>query len=426
MNQVGGPLRAVRAARRWSQARAAKELAALALARGMAVAAPASLKTQLSRWENQHAVPEEHYRTLLCALYESTESELGLVEQSATSIRPEQGDARLRAELAESATLDNQGIALLRAQLRATRRLDHRLGTAATEGSVHAQLSYLERVLAHAINPHVRRELAYLVVDGALLAGEHSLDQLRSAEAWRQFETARTAAQETGSAALASYAMVQQASILVELGEHRSGVELVEHASNLTEPDVSSPLLAWFSASRGHALAVGGASEPARSAYRLAELQLGESAGTIDIVYPELRFLNFDLPALRRHRGHARLMLHEDDAAINDLEQALEMDGVSARDVAGIHVDLAHAHGAAGHAASAAEHAGQAREIVSRIGSSRLAHRLNERHPSDAAAPRQSFGSVDPAPTPRTVARREFDHVRHTHRVPDRGDGHDP
>jgi type III secretion system FlhB-like substrate exporter len=66
------PLRAARLTRAWSQVRAAEEIAELARARGIAVAAPVSLKTQLSRWENQHALPEEHYRALLCALYDTT------------------------------------------------------------------------------------------------------------------------------------------------------------------------------------------------------------------------------------------------------------------------------------------------------------------------------------------------------------------
>ncbi|HSU09017.1 MAG TPA: helix-turn-helix transcriptional regulator, partial [Pseudonocardia sp.] len=62
-------LRAARAARGWSQSEAARALAELASTRGVAVASAASLKTQLSRWENGHATPETPYRNLLGELY---------------------------------------------------------------------------------------------------------------------------------------------------------------------------------------------------------------------------------------------------------------------------------------------------------------------------------------------------------------------
>ena len=71
-------LRTARAARGWSQAEAARELAALARSRGLPVAAAASLKTLLSRWENGHSLPEQQYRTLLADLYGRQPTELGL------------------------------------------------------------------------------------------------------------------------------------------------------------------------------------------------------------------------------------------------------------------------------------------------------------------------------------------------------------
>ncbi|MDT7692383.1 MAG: hypothetical protein QOI75_1750, partial [Pseudonocardiales bacterium] len=144
MSQTDWPLRAARVARGWSQSRAAEELASVASARGVAVAAPLSLKTQLSRWENQHAQPEEHYRGLLCELYESTESELGLSEPSGPPGTVTVGADALRAQLAAAAAVDETAIELIRDQLRTTRALDDRLGTAAVAGSAYAQLSYLE------------------------------------------------------------------------------------------------------------------------------------------------------------------------------------------------------------------------------------------------------------------------------------------
>jgi transcriptional regulator with XRE-family HTH domain len=377
MTQQVGPLRAARVARNWSQAKAASELVSLAEERGVAVAAPLSLKTQLSRWENQHALPEEHYRALLCELYGSTESELGLVDAAGQPDSSDHDADALRAGLAESAALDRDAVGLLRHQLRTAHRLDYRLGTSAAQASVRAQLSHLERALLYAMQPEIRRELAWLVADAAALAGRHSLDRARPSTAWLDYETAKAAAREAESPVLLGYAMMRQSAVLVELGEHRMAVDLVEQASSAVRVDAPGPLRAWFSASRGHALAAAGESEPAHSAYRLAEKQLDDRSARIDIVYPELGFLEFDHTALLRHRGHSRLHLQEDSAAIDDLEQVLRVGGVSTREVGDTHADLAHALSSTGHSADAAEHARSARDIAARIGSLQLAARLD-------------------------------------------------
>jgi transcriptional regulator with XRE-family HTH domain len=70
------PLQAARRARGWSQVRAVSELMRLARWKEIDVASAASLKTQLSRWENGHVTPD-YYQGLLCELYKSTPGELG-------------------------------------------------------------------------------------------------------------------------------------------------------------------------------------------------------------------------------------------------------------------------------------------------------------------------------------------------------------
>lgn len=386
MTQPVGPLRAARSARKWSQGRAVAELTKLADNRGVTVAAPVSLKTQLSRWENQHAIPEEHYRVLLCALYESTEFELGLsapvpAEESCSAERD-----RLKAELARTAELDESAITLLESQLRSTRELDWRLGAAAASGSTLAQLAHLERARRHAVPDRIRRRLGGLVVDAAALAGDHALDQLRYADAWQHFETARLAARDTEATELVGYAIVRQASVLLELGEHELAMELTAQATTTHGSETPGSVRAWFAASQGRAMASIGDPGPAWSAYRLAERQLREPSAAIDITYPASAILKFDLNSFRRHRGHTHLLMHEENAAINDLEQTLSVDG-PVRDIAAVHVDLADACRAVGRVGSAAEHAGRARDIVRRIDSPRLAARLDDRQPAEAAAP---------------------------------------
>ena len=70
-------LRDARRDRGWSQTTAVTRLRELAEAGRVNVASAASLKTQLSRWENG-TVPEEPYRTLLAELYGTELADLGI------------------------------------------------------------------------------------------------------------------------------------------------------------------------------------------------------------------------------------------------------------------------------------------------------------------------------------------------------------
>jgi transcriptional regulator with XRE-family HTH domain len=80
-------LREVRQGRGWSQARLIHALQQQADLVGINVAAPASLKTQLSRWENGHCLPDQIYRALFCAVYAMTELDLGLTSLANDSLR---------------------------------------------------------------------------------------------------------------------------------------------------------------------------------------------------------------------------------------------------------------------------------------------------------------------------------------------------
>jgi transcriptional regulator with XRE-family HTH domain len=70
-------LRDARRDRGWSQTTAVARLRELADRGQVDVASAASLKTQLSRWENG-TVPDEPYRTLLAELYDRELGELGI------------------------------------------------------------------------------------------------------------------------------------------------------------------------------------------------------------------------------------------------------------------------------------------------------------------------------------------------------------
>lgn len=378
MQNEGGALRAARERLGWSQSQAASELAALAARRGHDVASPASLKTQLSRWENQHVLPEDNYRVLLSELYGRTNAELGLATERSTAEVDE--FEQLRSCLAVAGGLGAADIDLLEAQLAATNALDHRLGSAAVAGSLDAQLSHLERVFAHALAPGVRRRLAGLVGSTAILAGRVQADRARPASAWRHLERAKQAGQDADDRYLICWALVEQAAVLVEIGRHPAAIEVLDVAREHRPGDAGPWFGAWLSAHLGTAHAAGGAAELARSAYRAAEEELGGAPPTapprVDTGRPAGVHVEFDQVAFRRQRGHGLRTLRNDVDAIVDLRGALTAGG-SAREVAAVHVDLAHAFGATGDASAAATHAHAARDLTARIGSARLAARLD-------------------------------------------------
>ena len=364
-----GLLRAARQERGWSQSEAAAELAALAGVRGVPVAAPASLKTQLSRWENGHAVPEEQYRSLLRELYGHDDAALGMGAPAAAPAAEVEADA-LRAMIATAAAVDAGAIELLREQLAAARRVDRQLGAPAVIESVRSQVSYLEQILAHGLTSTGRAASALLLAEAAALAGWQALDVGAVNESWRHFETAKSAAREAPSAALLSYALAGQAAILVDLDEPVAARRAAEQAADADDGSVPR-LEAWLAANRGEVLAAAGDRAGSRRAFDRAERRLA-----VDAVHPAAHFVEFDATALHRGRGHAMAQLGE-AGAVGHLERALaDPDGNSARATAELHIDLASALAATGHPAEAADHARQARAITSRIGSVRLRARL--------------------------------------------------
>jgi transcriptional regulator with XRE-family HTH domain len=72
-------LRDARIGRGWSQSRAVSELRAHARTMGVTLPETASMKTQLSRWENGHRAPDHFYRGLLEQIYETPAADLEIV-----------------------------------------------------------------------------------------------------------------------------------------------------------------------------------------------------------------------------------------------------------------------------------------------------------------------------------------------------------
>ena len=356
-------LRAPTAARGWSQADAAGELAALGRATGTPVAAAASLKTLLSRWENGHALPEPHYRSLLAELYGRTPDDLGIAVAPAAGATT--ASDRLRSAIATAAAVDHTGLELWWEQLAVAGRLDDELGAAGAGELVRALVEQLEETLIHTVTPGRRAEVAAVLAGAATLAGTQALDRARPDEAWRRYDRARTAAREAGVPE--ADAVAGQAAVLVDVGDPRTAVELLD----LAGPATCDPAQVRLDAARAVASAAAGDASAAHEAITAAARRLQHSP--VDIVTlrggPVLELADL-------HRWHGRTLVALGDAeAVWPLERALAAAPRSARHRAAVHADLALAL-ASQRPQDAAEHARRARELALRIGSEQVGARL--------------------------------------------------
>jgi transcriptional regulator with XRE-family HTH domain len=358
-------LRSARAARGWSQADAAGELAALGRATGTPVAAAASLKTLLSRWENGHALPEPQYRSLLAELYGRSPGDLGIAGPPTADDLTPTAPARLRAAVAAAAAVDDTGLDLWWEQLAVAGRLDDELGAAGAGELVRALVEQLDETLVHTLVAPRRVGVAAVLAGAAALAGAQELDSARPDEAWRRYDRARAAAREAGLPE--AVALAGQAAVLVDIGEPGAAVELLDRAG----PTTSAPAQVRLEAARAVARAAAGDDAAARRAIAAARQRLQRTP--VDVIAPR------GVPVVELadlHRWHGRTLVALGDAtAVGPLEQALASAPRSVRHRAAVHADLALAL-APDRPSDAAEHARRARELALRIGSEQTTARL--------------------------------------------------
>lgn len=356
-------LRAARTERGWSQAEAARALRELAAARAGPEASAASLKTQISRWENGHALPEPEYRALLSALYRRPPEQLGLLPAPAP-VAPT-GAERLRAGLAGAAAVDDHVLGLWTVQLDTARRIDDELGTAGAGEIVAALADRLTHLLRHTTSRTRRPAVAEVLSGAAELAGRQALDAADPEPAWRLLDTAEAAAREACSPDRLVAALAGQAAVLRAVGMAAAAVEVLDRAGAGPIPATARTRLA---AARGMAHAAAGDRQAAHDALDdAARYRPG-----IDVAHPgEIAIELADL-----HRWHGRALLDLGDPGASDrLERALAAEPRTVRHRAGLHADLALAlAGTDGDAA--AGHSRQARALAERIGSRQVAARL--------------------------------------------------
>ncbi len=365
-NAPGTGLRGARTARGWSQSEAATELVALGRERSIPVAAAASLKTLLSRWENGHARPEPHYQSLLALLYDSSPEALGIGDASQ---REAAGSAAKRLRAAVAAAREPGGDAW-QAQMEAATRLDARFGEAGAGTLVHALVEQLDARLLHSLTHATREAAAHLLAEAALLAAVQALDRGEPDVAWRRGAQARAAAELAERPVVAAAALAGMAAALVEAGDAAAAVVLLDHVPDAGPPAARSRVAAAL----GHARAALGDGAAADAAFSAAYSAIDLPGTTVRVDVARPAALSLELADLHRRHGHALVTLREPGAE-RPLRDALDAGPRTERHRASLHADLAVAL-AAERPVEAAEHARSARSIALRIGSVRIPARL--------------------------------------------------
>jgi tetratricopeptide (TPR) repeat protein len=361
-------LRLARLERGLKQAQVVDRMIAIADRLDLGVMAKTSLSVTISVWENGRRTPDAVYRRIFRELYGKTNEELGFP--------PDPGSEPLAEELADhlvvAQRVDAQTIDLFRQQTEVVRRTDRRFGSAVRLDQLRTHISEVERLLRHTIIRGHREQLAAALADASTLAGWDALDAGSVGQAWEHHERAKTAARESGSAALLAHATGQQAFILMDIGRTADALSLLHEAQEIAGDRVPPLLRAWLAAALGEGYAAVGDRDGALRSFDHASALL-----PTETTHPDLAFLFLGGSHLDRWRGNVLAQLGEPEA-IQQLTTALAAsppDFVRARGA--VHVDLAFAHARAGSRDAAREHARQARRLVSQLGSVRLRRRLD-------------------------------------------------
>jgi tetratricopeptide (TPR) repeat protein len=355
--------------REYTQERLAEFILRQGRQRNLPVAAKTALPVMISRWENGHdEVTEPMYRMLFREFYGRTNEELGFPPEPLDGAAEE-----LRDRIATARSIDAATIDLFRRQIDNFRHIDRRLGAIALLDQLNSQIQQIGDLLLYGTLRQHREALAAVLAEAATLAGWEALDRASLALAWRHHETAKTAAREAGSPSLLAYATAQQAFVLIDLGDPKGAVELLDYARSLYPTGIDHLLRCWLVAAYGEGLAETGQRDAALRAFDEATSTLPTETSD-----PGLPYLMLNAIHLTRWRGNALAALG-DKGAIADLENVLATKTpTSLRATTGALVSLAFAYSRAGDRDAAISYSRQARQLASRIGSDRQRKRLGD------------------------------------------------
>ncbi|HEX5121378.1 MAG TPA: helix-turn-helix transcriptional regulator [Pseudonocardiaceae bacterium] len=360
-------LRQARLDRGMKQSQVVAKVRAIADRMDAGAMSASSLSVAISMWENGKRTPDAVYRKIFRELYGRTNEELGFPPDPVAEPLAEE----LADRLVVAQRVDAETVELFRQQTEMARRADRRLGSAARLDQLRGHIRELEHLMRHTIIRQHREQLAAALADALTLAGWDALDAGSVRQAWEHHEQAKTAARESGSAALLAHATGQQAFILMDIGEAADALALLQEAQAIAGDRVPRLLRAWLAAALGEGYATAGDRDGALRAFDQASALL-----PAETTHPELAFLFLGGSHLDRWRGNVLARLGEPGAVdqLTAVLAATPADFVRAR--AAVLVDLSYAHTRAGARDAARDFARQARRLVSQVGSVRQRRRL--------------------------------------------------
>ncbi len=334
----------------------------------MALPGQQSLKSQVSRWENGHVVPESQYRRLLREVYGLDDRDLGFDDDGNTD-QVLLGN-ELRTRLARAARLDASTLTVLVAQTDALRQLDRVQGAAYVLDQLRAHIDHLETLRHHSTTPDVRVSLSAALSDASSLAGWQALDMGALGQSWHHFERAKDAGREASSTALGAFALAEQAFVLLDLGELDSAAAQLDYAIGHCKTSASLRLKSWLYATRAEMAAGAGDRDACKRYLDRATHELPD--GLVD---EETPYILLDTEQLERWRGHCLAICGLPDA-VAVLQQSLRTGGLSVRAEAGLRADLAAALSISGEPDALLSEVDAARKAAERAGSVRQRRRL--------------------------------------------------
>ena len=312
-------LKAARQERGWSQSRLIAEMEVVAGRQGVTLPSRETLKSRVSRWENNHARPDDFYRQLLREALGLDDRELGYAETA-----PPDTGATAAEELASRINLATQAddtlLGALKHQTEAVRLQDRQYGAGSLLEQMRGHVENIETHLSHAVFESSRQPLAWHLADSAALTGWQALDLGAIAQAWRYFELAARAAQQAGDLALYAFARLEHARALADLGRPAEAATLAQEVWSRAHDQVMPSARCWMAAAGAEMLAVAADGRNAVSMLGLAE-------SAVDSLEGELPpYLVFNATHLDRWVGHT-LEILGDPAAERRLRQRERVHG---------------------------------------------------------------------------------------------------
>jgi transcriptional regulator with XRE-family HTH domain len=365
-------LRQARAARGWSQSRLVREIEVYANRHVVTVASTASLSVYVSEWENGHRNVSEQYAGILRAILGMTNSELFGEREPVGPVQADDYNALLeRIDSAHS--VSGSLVETMLRQTELLRTMDRQVGAAGIIDQMQAHLTTLSDALTFAVLPSSRRPVAQALAGAATLAAWRALDVGAADRAWRDYETAKSAARDSGESLYLAHATGEQAYVLLDAGRPELAIELVREARTSATSPLSPRLTAWLYAAEAEMCARLGRADDARHALDLASTHLPNGDESRDEDMPSI-FLNDS--HLARWRGNVLALIGEDDALFQLQQALMSMDPTFTRAQAGVHCDLAQAYAFRGEHAEAAAQIREARRLANRTGSIRHIRRI--------------------------------------------------